>query len=78
MGCLVAKWLKYWTADLRGPRFWPHWQQKIFSSGHTQQIEEKGFTFVSFRGDIKLSVPGYLGVAAVLLSCIVSTGQPSP
>ena len=39
------------------PRFWPHWQQGFFTSANDPKIEARG-TFVSFRGDIKPSVPG--------------------
>jgi len=73
--CLVAKWLKRWTADHEVPFSDPTGNRDFFSLGYTQPWPrvysawpihwgihwgERVFTFVSFGGDIKSLVPGNL------------------
>jgi len=60
---LVAKWLKRWTADLE-VQVLALLATGVFlfrvHSALTQKVDKlrRRVTFVPFRGDIKLSVPG--------------------
>ena len=56
VGCLVAKWQ---TADLEVPGSGPTGNRIFLFRAHSAKLRRR-VTFVSFRGDIKLSVPGNL------------------
>ena len=61
MGLKVAYWLKHWTADRKVQGSSPTCSRDLFifwvHSALPQKLSRR-FTFVSFRGDIKPSVPG--------------------
>jgi len=69
----TAYWLKHcMDCGLKGPVFQSHLQQRFTSLpgalSPTPKIESRGFTFVSFGGDIKSSVLGNplkLGVSSL-------------
>ena len=60
-GLKVAYWLKHWTADQKVQGSSPTCSRDLFlfwvHSALPQKLSRR-FTFVSFRGDIKPSVPG--------------------
>ena len=63
MNCLVVKGLKCWAADLEVPGSGPISNRDLSLQGTLSpdpKIEEKGYTFVSFGGEIKPLVSGDL------------------